>query len=125
MRDFRRLFRLSNTVSAIVVLAVILPIPAIATFHASRVLQHWLHLQREVREAQLLSSRDLRLTIDQEAGVRGYTSTGNRVFLQSYEDAAPQFDELTPRLKRDLRDAGLPAALELFADARRMNKTYD
>jgi len=51
----------------------------------------------------------LKLLLDQETGIRGYTSTGDRTFLEPYNKARPIFELQLQRLGDDLEAANLRA----------------
>ena len=46
---------------------------------------------RDVRDAENTRSTVLRAQLDEETGLRGYASTGRRVFLQPYHNAQREF----------------------------------
>jgi CHASE3 domain sensor protein len=116
---------MNGAVSAILVLATVLPVLVIATVNVSSVLERSIGTQRVVRDAQFLTTRALRLQIDEETGVRGYALTGARLFLQPYDDSAPRLAQLRPQLEADLRRLGLDAGLALFRDACLVHRRWD
>jgi PAS domain S-box-containing protein len=60
------------------------------------------------------------LIIDEETGLRGYTTTGDSVFLQPYNDAAPQLDPAFAQLRRGLIAQDVdPAIVDRLAAAHR------
>ncbi|MGB6985997.1 MAG: SpoIIE family protein phosphatase [Candidatus Aquilonibacter sp.] len=60
--------------------------------------------QRDLRLAHLDRSRLLRLQLDEETGVRGYTATRVQVFLQPYRSAVRAFPAVAASLSRRLRE---------------------
>jgi CHASE3 domain sensor protein len=120
----RRLAPLSNTASVALAVLLTLAVPAVGMFQAAHVLAHGLRLERNVRDAEFLASRGLRLAIDEETAVRGYASTSDPTFLQPYYEAAPAFPLVREQLRHDLRDLGLSSALDLVEDARRTREQW-
>lgn len=57
----------------------------------------------------------LTLIVDQEAGIRGFTSTRERIFLQPYFAGQPSFEDTLQRLRRDAAISGLTPALPALA----------
>jgi serine phosphatase RsbU (regulator of sigma subunit) len=65
--------------------------------------------QRNLRLAQTDRSRLLRLQLDEETGMRGYSATSMRVFLQPYANAIREVPFVAAALSRRLRDLSLSA----------------
>lgn len=57
----------------------------------------------------------LTLVVDQETGIRGFTSTRERLFLQPYIVGQPAFEDTLQRLRRDAAISGLDSALPMLA----------
>lgn len=57
----------------------------------------------------------LTLIVDQETGIRGFTSTRERTFLQPYFSGQPAFEDDLQRLRREAAASGLSAALPELA----------
>jgi len=70
--------------------------------------------EHAVRNADLLRALVVRLQLDEETGLRGYTSTGRTVFLQPYVQASRRFGTAFISLQKaaaSLHDAGLQAPI--------------
>ena len=65
--------------------------------------------QSDVRNANGLEGDVLKLQLDEETGLRGYTSTGDRFFLQPYIAARANFPSTIARLRDAVRRVGLSA----------------
>lgn len=66
--------------------------------------------QQHVREARTLRARVLTLQLDEETGVRGYTSTHERLFLEPYESAQRALPVTLDAARRSIRSIGLGTA---------------
>jgi len=55
--------------------------------------------QRSVREAMFANQRLLRMQLDEETGLRGYTTTGHRLFLEPYSAARTSFPQVLGALR--------------------------
>lgn len=66
--------------------------------------------QQHVREARTVRARILTLQLDEETGLRGYTSTHERLFLEPYESARRAFPGALDTARRSLRSIGVSAA---------------
>lgn len=65
-------------------------------------------VERDVREAMRLNGAVRTLHLDEVTGIRGYTSTGDRAFLQPYRTARAQFPATARRLRDAVAWIGLP-----------------
>jgi serine phosphatase RsbU (regulator of sigma subunit) len=66
--------------------------------------------QMNLRTAQTYRARLLRLQIDEESGMRGFVATGDRVFLQPYQNALRSFPPTLATLRSSTAALGLPAS---------------
>jgi CHASE3 domain sensor protein len=89
---------------------------ASAVRHAHQIEQH-------VRSAQLLNTRLLRLQLDEETGVRGYLATGDRSFLQPYQEAKGAFDVELESLRAVLEQLA-PAVVAVIDDQKMTHRRW-
>ncbi|MGP6156381.1 MAG: diguanylate cyclase [Vulcanimicrobiaceae bacterium] len=93
-------------------------------YQVSRVLQRGFQVQEQFREAEFLTARTLRYEIDMETGLRGYTSTGDPLFLEPAYDAKTQLRDLTPRLRSDLAQVEMPTTIGLLDDVQSTHELW-
>ena len=67
--------------------------------------------QTHIQEAQLTIEALLRLRIEQENDVRGYTITRDPFYRQEYHDDAQAFEQQESSVRRALKDQGMDQAL--------------
>jgi serine phosphatase RsbU (regulator of sigma subunit) len=89
----------SEVRATLAVLLLIVPLLAYGGWDLQRRVTETAYYQAQIRQAQILRSALLRAQIDEETGIRGYTETGNRVFLEPYDKAVAAF----PRRAEALR----------------------
>jgi serine phosphatase RsbU (regulator of sigma subunit) len=65
------------------------------------------HEQDLLRRAQVLRARLFRLQLDEETGLRGYVTTGAKVFLEPYATARTRFSKVAQELADSLRAISL------------------
>lgn len=63
--------------------------------------------------------------LDEETGLRGFLASGQRVFLQPYEDARPKIELALEALEKQLHDAGLTDAEPTLLDLRRAHALWE
>jgi diguanylate cyclase (GGDEF)-like protein len=67
--------------------------------------------QRNVREAMFANQRLLRMQLDEETGLRGFTTTGQRLFLEPYSAARTTFSQVLGTLRSDIAASGVVTKL--------------
>jgi serine phosphatase RsbU (regulator of sigma subunit) len=80
--------------------------------------------QREIRLTEFLRARVLRLQLDEETGVRGYTSTGDRLYLQPFTVAAATMPAAFDALARAVARLALPDVQREIAAQRERNRKW-
>ncbi len=73
------------------------------------------------RVARTLNFRLLKDQLDEETGIRGYTSIADRAYLDPYERASADFPPTVADLERLVTGLKLPGALEALHDAEAVN----
>lgn len=71
-----------------------------------------------------LAYSTLRLMLDEETGVRGFAATGNRLFLQPYDEALSPFAGTAASLQADIRSIASERAGAAAADLVTSNTAY-
>ncbi len=79
---------------------------------------------RDLRVAQVDSFELLQLQLDEETGLRGYTSTGDRTFLEPYQVAEKRFGLSYVRLAEALEQFAVPGALRALDAARQDHRKW-
>lgn len=65
------------------------------------------------------------LELDQETGLRGYISTGERVFLEPYNEAKPQYTPLFDELERYVNSSSVAGASAPLFDLQRQHLAWE
>lgn len=97
-----RLGRVLLRISLVTIVALLLLFVAVVALVQTTV-RHIIAEQQAMRQAEIERSIVLRLQIDEETGLRGFTITGNRAFLAPLYDARAHLPAAAARLERDLR----------------------
>ena len=80
--------------------------------------------QASVRNARAARSIFFRVQLDEETGMRGYTSTGDRVFLEPYTRGVARFSSAAAELEGGLTAVGLDELRSTVADQRRIQAMW-
>jgi serine phosphatase RsbU (regulator of sigma subunit) len=80
--------------------------------------------QADVRTARAARAVLFRAQLDEETGMRGYTSTGDRVFLEPYTRGVSQFSSAVAELEASLTATGLDELRSTVADQRRIQAMW-
>jgi CHASE3 domain sensor protein len=80
--------------------------------------------QADVRKARAARSILFRLQLDEETSMRGYTSTGDRVFLELYARGVARFSSAAATLEASLTATGLDELRPTVADQRRIQAMW-
>jgi serine phosphatase RsbU (regulator of sigma subunit) len=100
------------------------PVLAVASFFVHGRLVAASQFELTARTAQRARANVLRVQLDEETGLRGFTSTGDRAFLEPYTDALARSPDAFERLARAVRLVGLPDAEPLVDRERRDNVVW-
>jgi serine phosphatase RsbU (regulator of sigma subunit) len=76
-------------------------------------------IQRQIRVAQGARSFLRRLQLEEESGLRGYTSTGDRLFLQPYQQAMASAPSRLARLRALVVGVAAPETIKAIDDLER------
>lgn len=93
------------------VLIIVVPLLAVASFVLHREVTDNADFGRALRDAQHARGATLRLQLDEEAGIRGFTSTGDRRFLEPFFVARKHAGEVFAHLNATLQGVGLDDSL--------------
>ena len=107
-----RVLRWGPALVATIALAVFLAFVAWIYVTVSRAVD----FQEAVRSGQAASAVVLTLQLDEETGLRGYTSTGQATFLQPYLQASSRFNTALTEERRALHTADPSGKLDIYAD---------
>lgn len=112
---------LRRPVVAILVLIVAMPLISLwATYKIGELSDR----VTTVDDARLNLSRTMRLALDEEASVRGYSATGEPLFIQPYDIARPQIETLMILLPLQFAHAGLIEVIPALNDFRRLHEQW-
>lgn len=120
MPPFRGALRAAGALTATAILLFGLFIAVSSTLTTRAAIRASFDRQREIQNGQLALSELLKLQLDEETSVRGFTITRENVFLDPYYAASVQFSPLDRQLTVVLRKENLPqgeAALHEFERA--------
>ena len=67
----------------------------------------------------------MELQLDEETGLRGYISTGERVFLEPYQTAQPKYTLTFIQLQRFVTTQNIPAAMPPLLDLRHEHEVWE
>jgi len=97
------------------------PLLALASFFVQREVGDTVAFDRVLREAQSARDAALRIQLNEETGVRGFTSTGDPQFLRPYVKARTHAAAAFRRLEVALEQAGVTDALALVEREQALN----
>lgn len=80
--------------------------------------------QADIRQARGARAILFRAQIDEETGMRGYTSTGDPVFLEPYTRGIAEFSDAATAFESTLPTVGLAALLPTVAAERRIERQW-
>ena len=80
--------------------------------------------QADVRKARAARAMLIRVQLDEETGMRGFTSTGDRIFLEPYTRGVAQFSSAAAELEASLTATGLDELRSTVADQRRIQAVW-
>ena len=103
---------------------MVVPLLAIASFIVHGKVSETARYQLVTRAAQRERAYALRVQLDEETGLRGYTSTGDREFLDPYTGALARSHETFARLTRGVAAVHAPEIAALAESERRVNATW-
>jgi len=67
----------------------------------------------------------LNLQLDEETGMRGFLASGQKLFLQPYESAAPQFDPMLRQIQAFVVSENIANGVPLIADIYRSHSLWE
>jgi len=102
-------------------LIVVVPLLAVASFFVHREVSETVAFDRVLREAQSARGAVLRIALNEETGLRGFTSTGDRRFLAPYFIARERAARAFRRFEVALEQAGVTDAVPLVERERALN----
>ncbi len=97
---------------------------AVASFAVHAKVSRTAAFERNVLLAQSARSVVFRLALNEESGVRGYTSTGEREFLRPYDVSRRRMPVALARLDAAIATVGLSAAEPFARSERRLNDEW-
>ena len=118
--DARRHRTSTSQATGIGLLLLAFAVFAIATAWMYLTITHASRFQQNVRVARAARSLLFRRQLDAETGMRGFTSTGDRTFLEPYFNGTSGFASTADQLDRDLAALDLNALRGEVADQRRV-----
>ncbi|MFY9718658.1 MAG: SpoIIE family protein phosphatase [Candidatus Cybelea sp.] len=86
--------------------------------------EHSSDLQQRIRVAQVLSSKVIRLQLDEETSVRGYVVIGQRAFLDPYYKARSDFDKTVAQDRASLASIPAPVAIASLSNEERIHDQW-
>jgi serine phosphatase RsbU (regulator of sigma subunit)/CHASE3 domain sensor protein len=102
----------------------VVPVLAVASFFVHGRIVATSQYELAARTAQRARANVLRVQLDEETGLRGFTSTGDRVYLDPYTKALARSPDAFARLARAVQGVALPDAEPLVENERRDNATW-
>jgi serine phosphatase RsbU (regulator of sigma subunit) len=102
----------------------VVPVLALASFFVHGRIVAASQFEQTARTAQRARANVLRVQLDEETGLRGYTSTGDRIFLEPYTKALRRSPDAFARLASSVRSVGQAAAEPLVLAEQRDNAVW-
>jgi CHASE3 domain sensor protein len=118
--DSARRFALPTAIVSLLLLGLLLAGGLLVRVSATQAIS----ANERVRDARNLVSSALTIQLDEETGVRGYTSTHARLFLEPYDDSLGRLGPTLDQLAAASSDLGISDALPAIADARTRNEQW-
>jgi diguanylate cyclase (GGDEF)-like protein len=107
---------------SIAIVVVISVLTALVASGEAAIVSRGFAAERYVRDAMIANQRLLRLQLDEEDGLRGFESTGERLFLEPYTAARISFPQTLAALRSDVATSGVVTSLP--DDLRRRNAAW-
>jgi len=107
---------------SIAIVVVISVLTALVAWGEAAVASRGFGAERDVRDAMIANQRLLRLQLEEESGLRGFESTGERLFLEPYTAARTTFPQTLDALRRNVAASGV--ATSLPEDLQRRNAAW-
>ncbi len=108
-----------------VLLALLLAIAMFVVFRIYTQLDRAAKFERRVVNTQLKLGDVLRVELDEEAGLRGYTATGQTFFLEPYRVAADEFDDTLSGLQQAVDALGSGELDRTIRDVRSVHQSWE
>jgi diguanylate cyclase (GGDEF)-like protein len=96
---------------SIVIAVAISILTALIAWGEAAVASRGFGAERDVRDAMIANQRLLRVQLDEEAGLLGFESTRERLFLEPYTAARTIFPQTLDTLRRNVAAAGVASSL--------------
>jgi sigma-B regulation protein RsbU (phosphoserine phosphatase) len=111
MKPIAPLARITGTLIATALLAIVLAIAVTNAFRTRAEIADTFDRQTRIGQAQVTLEGLQRLQIDEENSVRGFTSTRDPFYKQQYDNSVADFTRKEGELRRALADADLKTTL--------------
>jgi diguanylate cyclase (GGDEF)-like protein len=105
------LVRASPLRLSIAIVVVISVLTALIAWGEVAIASRGFAAERYVRDAMIANQRLLRVQLDEETGVRGFESTGERLFVEPYTAARTTFPQTLDVLRADVAASGVVTSL--------------
>ncbi|HVS47128.1 MAG TPA: SpoIIE family protein phosphatase [Verrucomicrobiae bacterium] len=116
--------RLIGTMFGPIALGIALAFAIQGSFQARAEIAATFDRETRIQQAQLTIEELLRLQIDQENSVRGYTITRDPFYAQEYQASAQQFEQKESTVRQALKDQGVDQALAGLDDYDRTQQSW-
>ena len=110
---------------SVLVLLVAIPLLAMAGWFVHQTVANATVRQQQIRAARVTRTRLVREQLDQETGVRGFTSTHDPVYLKSYYDGQETFANDVVLVRMQLGALPLNDVLALIEEETAINTTWN
>ncbi|MBD5634950.1 MAG: SpoIIE family protein phosphatase [Candidatus Eremiobacteraeota bacterium] len=106
------------------ILIAVVPILVIASYFIARRFDDTVSYDRQIRLLQVYRGSTLRTQLNEETGMRGYTSTGDKSFLDPYYKGLSRSQRAFARLRDGVAAAHLSEAVPLVDAERSVNSQW-
>ena len=110
---------------SLLVLLVVVPLLAFAGWRVHRTVVETAAFQQRVRLAQVERGHAVRAQLDEETGLRGYTITGDREFLEPYERGEAALPNSLAALRATIAPLALAGGDAIIDDEARTSATWN
>jgi diguanylate cyclase (GGDEF)-like protein len=107
---------------SIAIVLVIVALTGLVAWGEAAVASRGFSAERYVRDAMIANQRLLGLQLDEETGLRGFESTGERLFVEPYTAARTTFPQTLDALRANVARSGVVTSLP--DDLRRRNDAW-
>ncbi|HXO17769.1 MAG TPA: SpoIIE family protein phosphatase [Candidatus Dormibacteraeota bacterium] len=118
------LARVTGTLLMTAFLVVTLAFAVQGTFETRAELASTFSHEAQIQQAQIELEELLRLQIDEENSLRGYSLTRDPFYVAQYRQAAAGFDATESSIRKTLDEQQLPGARELIANYARLQSAW-